>query len=223
MSNNSLFDVIGPIMVGPSSSHTAGAAKLGRLARQLVHGDIVEVRFTFYDSFARTYRGHGTGKALLGGVMGYDLDSEELKHAETIATFRGLKFSFEEGHKDGIHPNSVDIHLTEDNGKKTSLSGSSIGGGNVVITSINGIETRLQTNLPAIVTHHRDRVGILAEITKFLAEKKLNIAGMNLYRSAVGKDAYMLVEIDQTFDDAISQELRDLIDDIMDVFVIENR
>ncbi|HOH92951.1 MAG TPA: L-serine ammonia-lyase, iron-sulfur-dependent subunit beta, partial [Anaerolineaceae bacterium] len=158
MSNNSLFDVIGPIMVGPSSSHTAGAAKLGRLARQLVHGDIVEVRFTLYDSFARTYRGHGTGKALLGGVMGYDLDSEELKHAETIATFRGLKFSFEEGHKDGIHPNSVDIHLTEDNGKKTSLSGSSIGGGNVVITSINGIETRLQTNLPAIVTHHRDRV-----------------------------------------------------------------
>lgn len=93
----------------------------------------------------------------------------------------------------------------------------------MVITSINGIETRLQTNLPAIVTHHRDRVGILAEITKFLAEKKLNIAGMNLYRSAVGKDAYMVVEIDQAFDDAISQELRDLIDDIMDVFVIENR
>ncbi len=189
-----------------------------------MHGDIVEVRFTLYDSFARTYRGHGTGKALLGGVMGYDLDSEELKHAETIATFRGLKFSFEEGHKDGIHPNSVDIHLTEDNGKKNQPEWFiNWWGGNVVITSINGIETRLQTNLPAIVTHHRDRVGILAEITKFLAEKKLNIAGMNLYRSAVGKDAYMVVEIDQAFDDAISQELRDLIDDIMDVFVIENR
>ena len=155
--------------------------------------------------------------------MGYDLDSEELKHAEMIATYQGLKFSFEEGQNDGIHPHSVDIHLIEASGKETILSGASVGGGNVAITSINGIETNLRTNLPAIVTHHRDRVGILSEITDILAKRNLNIAGMNLYRDAFGKNAYMVVEIDETFDEAISREIFESIDGIMDVFVLENR
>lgn len=221
MAHLSLFDIIGPIMVGPSSSHTAGAAKIGKFASNFIHGKLQKVTFFLYGSFAKTYRGHGTNKALLGGVLGYDASSEELLQAEKIAKAREVEFSYILGEKEDVHPNYVEIRMEDADGYITTVSGESIGGGAVRIRSINDIETDLDGELTAIITHHLDRVGLLTEISQFLSSRGVNIATVNLYRSSRGRSAYMVVEVDGDIDASVTKEMKDTIDDLMDVFVIE--
>lgn len=221
MANLSLFDIIGPIMVGPSSSHTAGAAKIGKYASNFIHGKLKKVTFFLYGSFAKTYRGHGTNKALLGGVLGYDASSEELLRAEKIAEEREVSFEYILGEKEDVHPNYVEIWMEDTEGYVTTVSGESIGGGAVRIRSINGIDTDLDGELTAIITHHLDRVGILTEISSFLSSRGVNIATVNLYRASRGRSAYMALEVDGDIDPEVTEELKGSINDLIDVFVIE--
>lgn len=217
----SLFDIIGPIMAGPSSSHTAGAAKLGGLARRFVKGDIASVVFYLHGSFAKTYKGHGTDKALLGGIMGLPASSPELRFAFDLAKQSKIDYKFVEADLGDVHPNSVKIEVVSSDGKTTVISGASVGGGAVKITAINGIKMSLSGDYPAIVTHHVDRRGILSVISRFLAENGLNVATVNLFRSEKGKDAFMIIESDDDFDDAIAEELKREVQDMIDVFIIK--
>lgn len=218
---NSLFDIIGPIMAGPSSSHTAGAAKIGNLARNFVKGDVAKVVFYLHGSFAKTYKGHGTDKALLGGILGLEPSSPELIRAFQHADEKGIDYRFEEANLGEVHPNSVKIVLTDSKGKETVIRGASVGGGAVRITEINGIDMNLSGAYPTIVTHHVDRRGILSLITRLLAENMINIATVNLYRSQKGKDAFMIIETDEDFDDSIADELVKEIDDMIEVFIVK--
>ena len=140
MKNYSAFDILGPIMIGPSSSHTAGAARLGKIASTIAAGDIVEVRFLLHGSFAKTYKGHGTDKALVAGILGFDPWDEEIKESFEIARARNIKFSFEEVVMEGAHPNTVKFIIKKVDNSISTITGSSIGGGNVIVTEINGMD-----------------------------------------------------------------------------------
>lgn len=218
---NSLFEIIGPIMAGPSSSHTAGAAKIGNMARSFVQGDVVTVKFLLHGSFAQTYKGHGTDKALLGGILGLAASSPQLKFAYRLAEDMGVTYEFLPVDLGDVHPNTVKVIVTSSTGKITEVVGASVGGGAVRLTEINGIKMNLSGQFPTIVTHHIDRRGILTLITRYLAENQINIATVNLYRSQKGKDAFMIIETDEDFEARVIEGLRQEVDDLIDVFVIK--
>jgi len=218
---NSIFDIIGPIMAGPSSSHTAGAAKIGNIARRFVKGDIQSVVFYLHGSFAKTYKGHGSDKALLGGVLGMEPSSSDLKYAFERADEAGLVYRFEEVDLGEVHPNSVKIVLVSNQGKQTVICGASIGGGAVRITEINGITMNLSGLYPTLVTHHIDKRGTLSLISRHLAEHGVNIATVSLYRSQKGRDAYMIIEADERFEESVAETLKHSIDHLIDVFIID--
>jgi L-serine dehydratase len=182
MSTFSLFDIAGPIMVGPSSSHTAGAAKIGQFARAIFDATPTKVHFLLHGSFGEVYKGHATDKALLGGVMKFAPNDARIKEAFEIAAEKGLEYQFEPGNLGaGFHPNSVKITL-ENPERKMELIGSSIGGGNIVMTQINGFDVHLTGNGAeqyfTLVTENENRPGMLAKITGFLGEKGIRIVNM---------------------------------------------
>lgn len=218
----SIFDVIGPIMVGPSSSHTAGANKISNIARRFIDGNLKKVIFYLHGSFSKTFRGHGTDKALLGGALGFKSDDVRIRRAFDIADEIGLEYEF--FHEDivGAHPNTVKIVMINNNHDEIEVIGKSVGGGAVRISEINGISVDFGGDYPTIITHHMDRKGILSEITAEIASRKYNIATVNLSRSARGKDAFMIVECDERIDNALKTHLLGHIDGIMNVFIINN-
>ena len=190
MNDISMFDIIGPNMIGPSSSHTAGALRIAHLAGKLAPGRILSVTFTLYGSFAWTYRGHGTDRALVGGILGFLPDDERIRDSFQYAKAAGLKYEFIENtiEKD-IHPNTVDILLHCENDHTIKLRGESIGGGNAVIRQLNGIDIALSGAYSTLIVHHRDKKGVLAYITSVCSAIDLNIAFMKLYRKAKGDSA----------------------------------
>ncbi|MFA4814736.1 MAG: L-serine ammonia-lyase, iron-sulfur-dependent subunit beta [Candidatus Gracilibacteria bacterium] len=182
MTTFSLFDIAGPIMVGPSSSHTAGAAKIGQFARAIFDATPTKVHFLLHGSFGKVYKGHATDRALLGGVMKFSPDDAHIKESFEIADEEGLKYEFEPGDLGaGHHPNSVRITL-ENKDRKTVVVGSSIGGGNVVINQINGFDVHLTGNSAeqyfTLVVENENRPGMLAKVTGFLGEKGIRIVNM---------------------------------------------
>lgn len=194
----SIFDVIGPEMIGPSSSHTAGAAAMALLARKLFAEDPVAVQFTLYGSFSKTYHGHGTDKALLGGVQGFEANDERIRDAFALADKRGLQYTFvidEEG--DGGHPNTADILLTAENGRQLFVRGWSIGGGKVKIVKIDNIDVDFTGEYSTLIVKQLDKPGVVAWLTSCLAEKDVNIAFMRLFREAKGEIAYTIIESDE--------------------------
>ena len=159
------FDILGPNMIGPSSSHTAGALRIAFVAGRMVE-KAVSVKFVLYGSFARTYHGHGTDRALVGGILGYHPDDERIRDSFEHAKEAGLAFSFEENFTDKeIYPNTVDIYVTDKDGSVVSLRGKSIGGGNAVITGLNGVDVELTGNYCTLVVEHVDKKGTLAFVT----------------------------------------------------------
>ena len=153
------FDILGPNMIGPSSSHTAGALRIAFIAGKMVEKPAA-VRFVLYGSFARTYHGHGTDRALVGGILGYHPDDERIRDSFEHAKEAGLDFTFEENFTDKeIYPNTVDIYVKDENGNEMSLRGKSIGGGNAVITRLNGVDVDLTGNYSTIVVQHIDKKG----------------------------------------------------------------
>ena len=198
MNYTSIFDVIGPNMIGPSSSHTAGAVSIALMARKLFAAEIARVDFTLYGSFAKTYRGHGTDKALLGGIQGFAPDDIRIRNAFTIADQTGLSYSFTENHENlGYHPNTADILLTGTDGHQLFVRGESVGGGRMKIVRIGNIDVDFTGEYSTLIVKQRDTAGIVAHISRCLAEQNVNIAFMRLYREAKGETAYTIIESDQ--------------------------
>ena len=221
MNFTSIFDVIGPNMIGPSSSHTAGAVSIALMARRLFNEEIARVDFTLYGSFAKTYRGHGTDKALLGGILGFSPDDVRIRDAFAVAKERGLEFSFVEDHEDhGYHPNTADILMDNGKGRTQFVRGESIGGGRMKIVKINNIDVDFTGEYSTLIVKQLDRPGVVAHITKCLSERNVNIAFMRLYREAKGETAYTVIESDHR----IPPEIVDLInahDNIQKTLVIQ--
>ncbi len=193
----SAFEVLGPIMVGPSSSHTAGALRCAQVAASLLDGRIVRVTFTLWNSFAHTYKGHGTNRALVAGVLGLDTDDERIRDAFTLAEERGLAYEFVIGGDDAsIHPNTVDIHLESETGSMTDVRGESLGGGKMRISAINGVHVEISGLYTTLFVAHRDAPGALASLTGALAQAQMNIAFCRTYRTEAGGQAYSVFETD---------------------------
>ncbi len=204
MSFISVFDVIGPNMIGPSSSHTAGANTIGYLAQKLAPGEISKVTFTLYGSFAKTYRGHGTDRALLGGILGFRSDDERIVNSLELAKEQGVTYSFEPNFEEtDLHPNTADIRIECTNGKTMEIRGESLGGGAARICRINGVEVDFSGKYHAMLVIQNDRPGVLAHITRCLSECSVNIAFLRLFREEKGNLAYTFAESD----DPLPEEL----------------
>nr|WP_296047349.1 L-serine ammonia-lyase, iron-sulfur-dependent subunit beta [uncultured Blautia sp.] len=197
MSFISVFDVMGPNMIGPSSSHTAGAARIAFLAQKMIMPPLKKAEFTLYGSFARTYKGHGTDRALLGGIMGFSTDDMRIRNSFEIARDRGIDFSFTPNESEtDVHPNTVDIHMVNDQGQEMTVRGESLGGGKVCIVEINHVKVDFTGEYSAIIVIHQDTPGVVAYITRCLSERNINIAFMRLFRESKGTTAYTIVESD---------------------------
>lgn len=195
----SLLDIIGPVMVGPSSSHTAGACRLGLVARCLVAGTPQTARIELHGSFARTGEGHGTDKAIAGGLMGFRPDDERIRDALDIADREGLRYTFQKtklGDEDKVHPNTVRITL-ERGDRSAVMVGSSLGAGRVLVTEIDGYPVEISGSYNTIVLVAEDIRGSVARIATILAEDGLNIATLRLTRKERGGDAFMVIELDE--------------------------
>ncbi len=205
----SCFDMIGPAMIGPSSSHTAGACRIGNWARKISGSDTVKVKFILYGSFANTWRGHGTDRALLAGVMGIDVSDPRIRDAYVIADNKGIEYSFIED-KNTItdHPNTVRIELESDNGNCVSVVGESIGGGRAKIIQIDGISVKFNGRLNSMLVYQKDKPGLLAHIANCCAKRKINIAFLNLFRSETTDDAFTLVEADNCIPNDLIMEIK---------------
>ena len=192
-----IFDVIGPVMVGPSSSHTAGAVRIGYVARQLLGEEVREAKILLYGSFLATGKGHGTDKALTAGLLGMQTDDYRIPKSIEIAEDKGMKIAFGEAVLKEAHPNTAQLYLKGISGKTMELVGQSLGGGRINIAEIDGIETNFSGENPTLIVHNLDQPGHVSEVTSMLAHKGVNIATMQLYRSSNGGKAVMVVECDQ--------------------------
>jgi len=206
----SLLDIIGPVMVGPSSSHTAGACRLGLLARNLVGGTPEHARIELHGSFARTGEGHGTDKAIVGGLMGYRPDDERLRTALETMEGEGLDYRFEKTTlDDDAHPNTV--RITVSRGDRSSVMvGSSLGAGRVLVTEIDGYPVEVTGGYHTIVLVAEDVRGSVARIAGILADHALNIATLKLSRKQRGGDAFMVIEVDDSPSEEVRDEIRRL-------------
>ncbi len=192
-----IFDVIGPVMVGPSSSHTAGAVRIGFVARQLLGEEVAEARILLYGSFLATGKGHGTDKALAAGLLGMKTDDYRIPSSLKIAEEKGMKITFGEAILKEAHPNTAQLYLTGVSGKTMELIGQSLGGGRINIAEIDGIDTNFSGENPTLIVHNLDQPGHVSEVTSMLSHKSVNIATMQLYRSTKGGKAVMVIECDQ--------------------------
>ena len=182
MKDYGVFDVIGPVMIGPSSSHTAGAARIGKIARDILGTDFNRVIFYLHGSFAKTYKGHGTDKALVAGVLGMGPSDENLRNSFEIAQAQGIAYEFIEADLGYQHPNTVKIVFKSKDKKDSYIIGSSIGGGNVLITNINGNKVEFTGDYPTLLIKYYDRKGIISRITSVIANNDINIASMKVTR-----------------------------------------
>lgn len=204
----SVFDIIGPVMVGPSSSHTAGAVRIGLFARQILGGTPRRATILLHGSFADTGPGHGTDLGLVGGLLGLPTDSADIKRAMEIA--RQEKMDVTLGTVDlgpKVHPCSARLMLEGPDGQALQLTGTSIGGGNVAITEVNGYQVRLTGEFPTLLTVHQDQPGIIQRVTAILAELGVNVAFMNVARQGRGKEAFMILEADDEIPDAVVDQV----------------
>ncbi|MDO5094919.1 MAG: L-serine ammonia-lyase, iron-sulfur-dependent subunit beta [Peptostreptococcaceae bacterium] len=221
MKDISLFEVIGPNMIGPSSSHTAGALRIAAIAYKMMQGDVVSADFILYGSFAKTYKGHGTDRALLAGVMGFDTEDERISNSFAIADEVGLAYSFSTDEENrNVHPNTVEMKLKSSTGHQMVVVGESIGGGNVQITRINEVEILFTGEYSTLIISNIDHSGVIAHITSTLGNLEINIARMSTYREEKGKQAYTILETDETINPEVA-ELIKLNKYILDARVIE--
>lgn len=204
-------------MIGPSSSHTAGAARLSRVARLITAKPYSHVSFGLHGSFARTYKGHGTDRALVAGALGLREDDERLADAFLLAEEAGITYDFYETELENMHENSVKITFSLLDGGKSEIIGSSIGGAQIVIRRIGGFDTELSAQSPTLVFSHHDKKGIISEVTGALAEKGINIAVMKLSRRARGDLAFCVIETD----DFIPQEVIERLKQIPDILSVQ--
>ncbi len=199
-----LFDILGPIMVGPSSSHTAGAVRIGYVASKILEDVPVHADIILHGSFATTGIGHGTDKALIAGLLGMQPDNINIPESFEIAKKKGLTFTFSNGNVKNAHPNTAVLHLRGQNGRVLSLQAASIGGGRIEIHKLDGADVVFTAENPTLIVYNLDQPGCVAQVTSALSELTVNIATMHLYRDKRGGYAVMVIETDQQIpDDAV--------------------
>jgi L-serine dehydratase len=203
----SVFDIIGPVMVGPSSSHTAGAARIGKVIRTIFGEQPDSVDIYLYESFAKTYRGHGTDVALVGGLLGMEPDDANLANSLKIAYEKHMEVLFVPRSEKAEHPNSVKMLLKRGE-RQMTVTGISIGGGNIQISELNGFKISLTLGTPTFIIVHQDVPGMIAKVTNTLSEAGINIGTMTVTREAKGDRAIMIIEVDDPKADAVVPKLK---------------
>jgi L-serine dehydratase len=221
MSNISIFEIMGPVMIGPSSSHTAGAEKLGKAASSILDKSFDSVEFYLHGSFAKTYKGHGTDKALVAGILGMSADDERLRDSLQIAEQRGIKVDFIEADLGEVHPNTAKIVIKNKGVVMLTLVGSSIGGGNIIINEIDGSELEISGQYPVIIASYKDVKGMISKITGVIAKNEVNIATLKVSRSSRGEVATTVIETDNTATTAIVEQITQ-IENVISVRVLNS-
>ena len=205
------FDILGPNMIGPSSSHTAGALRIAFVAGRMVER-AVSVKFVLYGSFARTYHGHGTDRALVAGLLGMRPDDLRIPQSFELAKEEGLDFYIHPIQLREAHPNTVVLKLRRADGNELMLQAASVGGGRIRVDKLNGVEVQFTGDLNTLVVQHQDVAGKVADETRELSNAGINIATMSLWRDRRGGDALIVIETDQKVSEAVRQKILDLPD-----------
>lgn len=214
-----IFDIIGPVMIGPSSSHTAGAVRLGYVAGKILDEPPVRAVIRLSGSFAQTYRGHGTDKALLAGILGFAPDDVRIRDSLSLAEQINLQFEFHCEDIPGSHPNTARITLTGSGGKEVTVQGASVGGGNILVSEINGMVVHVTGQSNTLVVLHRDKPGTIAAVTNFVACSGVNIGNFRLSRPQKGGEAVMTIEVDGDVPEALAENLK-ILPNIIQVVLI---
>ena len=205
-----IFDIIGPVMIGPSSSHTAGAARIGYVARKILAQEPVRAQIGLAGSFAQTYRGHGTDRALIAGILGMKPDDERLPDSLQIAREKGMEYSLFPVELPKAHPNTAVVHLWAADGTAAEIEGASVGGGNILITRLNGMESAFTGQCDTLIIPHQDTCGVIASVTQTLADAQVNIGNFKLSRPQKGQQAIMTIEVDGDVERDVIRRLREL-------------
>ena len=210
----SVFDIIGPRMIGPSSSHTAGAVRIGQVANRLAGGKVKAASVTLYGSFAQTGRGHGTDTAIVAGILGLDPDEEGICYSKLLMKEAGLHIPVRFSHEEPVHPNTAQVYVMGEDGKEYTYVGTSIGGGRIEVTSINNMEVGFNCELPTLLVFHEDMPGVIMRVSSILALERINIAFMKVFRSEKSKGACMVIETDSRVDEATRRRIELNVDGI---------
>lgn len=211
MTKFSIFDILGPVMIGPSSSHTAGAARLAKVAKTICGDQIISVKFYLHGSFAKTYKGHGTDKALVAGILGMAPADKRLRDSIEIAKENDIHIEFIEANLgDNLHPNTVKFIMETKNNGICEVMGSSIGGGNIVITQVNGESVDFTGQYPTLIVPHKDVPGCISKITSILYRENINVASLRVFRTGKGQSATMIFEVDSTIPNSLLNEIKTL-------------
>lgn len=196
-----IFDILGPVMVGPSSSHTAGAVRIGYVARKLLQDTPCLVKIYFHGSFATTGIGHGTDRAVVAGLLGMQPDDIRIPDSFNYAQKAGLNYSFHQINIRNAHPNTIVLEMEGKDSRTLVVQASSLGGGRIMINQLDGIDVNFTAEKPTLIVHNLDQPGHVAEVTSMLSHKCVNIATMQLYRDKRGGYAVMVLETDQAVPD----------------------
>ena len=205
-----LFDIIGPVMIGPSSSHTAGAARIGRVTRMLLGEKIQSAQIRFHGSFAKTWGGHGADRAVIGGLLGFSVDDERLRNSRELADQAGMAYTITETQLRDAHPNTVIIDAVGFSGKTVQVQAASVGGGRILVQYLNGMEVGFSGERTTLIIQHRDTPGAIAQVSQMLAWAKMNIATMRVFREDKGGRAVMALELDSVPEEKLLASLRAL-------------
>lgn len=203
-----LFDILGPVMVGPSSSHTAGAVRIGRMARALLGQQPVRAKLLLHGSFASTGAGHGTPQALIAGLLGFAPDDVRVPESFRLAEEAGLSFVFDTCTLRDAHPNSVLVRMEGAGGRRMEVGASSLGGGRIRVFRVNGLDTSFSGELPTLLVSNTDQPGCISRVTAVLARGNINVATMQLSRGGRGGTAVMVIECDNEIPDETLEEIR---------------
>ncbi|HSQ89258.1 L-serine ammonia-lyase, iron-sulfur-dependent subunit beta [Romboutsia sp.] len=205
----SVFDIVGPNMIGPSSSHTAGAARLGKTASKIAGKPVKEVKFLLHGSFAETYKGHGTDKAIVGGILGFQPDDARIKDSFELAQQAGVKFEFiKTDLGDSVHPNTVKIEMVLEDGSKSTVMGASIGGGNIKLTEMDGLAIDFNGARSAVVIEIKDIPGAVSFVTGLLAHNNKDIATMSTNKPARSEYTFVTIETVDELEESLIDQLR---------------
>lgn len=217
--NISLLDVVGPVMIGPSSSHTAGAAKLAKTARLIYDKPFKKVRFGLGGSFASTYRGHFTDYALVAGALGMNEDDERLGQSFEIAEKEGIEFVFYPTEIPSVYENTARITFVNENGDEFFVEGASLGGGRILVTNINGLVCELNATMPTVIVQQQDVKGVVSDVSTILAFNNINIGVMKVSRTSRGDKAFCVIECDDIIPENVIEELRQ-VNNVISVVVV---
>ncbi|MBM2658845.1 L-serine ammonia-lyase, iron-sulfur-dependent subunit beta [Staphylococcus pseudoxylosus] len=209
MKYKTVFDIIGPTMVGPSSSHTAGAVRIGLVARDLFNQLPSQVDIYLYGSFMETYKGHGTDVALVGGLLGYDTDDDRIQTSLEAAENAGMKVNFIEMAEERSHPNTAIINMRNAE-KEISVEGVSIGGGKIEVVAINGFNIAISGNYPALLVFHKDTFGTIGKVANILGDSSINVGSMQVSRKEKGDQALMTCELDDAVNKDIIEKIKNV-------------